>query len=153
MKQISTFPFNAAGFSFHYCKDHVRTLPKQTTREAIIHQTMSWQLELFSLPYLENNSLSFQETAPLKYLVLQASVFILYEIYLQIVYLSHYSFPWFFQKLTAKICTKKPTNWWSEVKWKLLSCIWLFATPWTVVHGILQARILEWVAFQLLISQ
>ena len=40
-------------------------------------------------------------------------------------------------------------------KWKwsqLLSCVWLFATPWTVTHqaslslGILQARILEWVA-------
>ena len=31
-------------------------------------------------------------------------------------------------------------------KWKLLSCVWLFATPWTL-HGILQARILEWVAF------
>ena len=34
----------------------------------------------------------------------------------------------------------------------LLSCIWLFATPWTVAHqaplpmGVLQARILEWVA-------
>ena len=34
----------------------------------------------------------------------------------------------------------------------LFSCVWLFATPWTVslsgssVHGILQARILEWVA-------
>ena len=35
------------------------------------------------------------------------------------------------------------TNW----KWKLLSCVRLSATPWTVVHGILQARILEWVAF------
>ena len=36
----------------------------------------------------------------------------------------------------------------SEVKWKLLSRFWLFATPWTCrVHGILQARILEWVAF------
>ena len=40
-----------------------------------------------------------------------------------------------------------------ERKWKcyLLSCIWLFATPWAVahrssVHRILQARILEWVA-------
>ena len=33
------------------------------------------------------------------------------------------------------------------MKWKSLSCVWLFATPWTVVHGILQARILEWVAF------
>ena len=39
-------------------------------------------------------------------------------------------------------------NW----KWKLLNYVWLLATPWTVVqyyivHGILQARILEWVAF------
>ena len=37
------------------------------------------------------------------------------------------------------------------MKCKLLSCVWLFATPWTIlpvssVHGILQARILEWVA-------
>ena len=31
-------------------------------------------------------------------------------------------------------------------KWKSLSHARLFATPWTVVHGILQARILEWVA-------
>ena len=31
-------------------------------------------------------------------------------------------------------------------KWKWLSRVWLFVTPWTV-HGILQARILEWVAF------
>ena len=31
-------------------------------------------------------------------------------------------------------------------KWELLSHVQLFATPWTV-HGILQARILEWVAF------
>ena len=29
-------------------------------------------------------------------------------------------------------------------KWKSLSCIWLFVTPWTV-HGIFQA--MEWVAF------
>ena len=35
------------------------------------------------------------------------------------------------------------THW----KWKLLSRVRLFATPWTVVHGILHARILEWVAF------
>ena len=27
-----------------------------------------------------------------------------------------------------------------------LSRVWLFVTPWTIVHGILQARILEWVA-------
>ena len=33
------------------------------------------------------------------------------------------------------------------VKWKSLSHVQLFATPWIVVHGILQARILEWVAF------
>ena len=39
-------------------------------------------------------------------------------------------------------------------KWKSLSRVQLFVTPWTVcdpmdytVHGILQARILEWVAF------
>ena len=31
-------------------------------------------------------------------------------------------------------------------KWKLLSRVQLFVTPWTVVHGIFQARILEWVA-------
>ena len=34
-------------------------------------------------------------------------------------------------------------------KWKLLSCVQLFETPWTV-HGILQARILEWEAYPLL---
>ena len=40
----------------------------------------------------------------------------------------------------------------SEVKWTPLSCVWFFATPWTVAHqaplsvGILPARILEWVA-------
>ena len=35
-------------------------------------------------------------------------------------------------------------------KWKSFSCVWLSATPWTIqctVHGNLQARILEWVAF------
>ena len=31
-------------------------------------------------------------------------------------------------------------------KWKLLSHVQLLLTPWTI-HGILQARILEWVAF------
>ena len=31
-------------------------------------------------------------------------------------------------------------------KWKSFSCVWLFASPWTIVHGILQTRILEWVA-------
>ena len=38
--------------------------------------------------------------------------------------------------------TTRPFKW----KWKLLSCVWLFATPWTV-HGIRQVRILAWVAF------
>ena len=33
-----------------------------------------------------------------------------------------------------------------EVKWKSLSCIRLFVTPW-IMHGILWAKILEWVAF------
>ena len=31
--------------------------------------------------------------------------------------------------------------------WNSLSRIRLYATPWTIVHGILQIRILEWVAF------
>ena len=40
----------------------------------------------------------------------------------------------------------------SSVCCAVLSCVWLFETPWTVAHqaplpmGILQARILEWVA-------
>ena len=33
------------------------------------------------------------------------------------------------------------------MKWKLFSHVQLFAIPWTIIHGILQARILEWVAF------
>ena len=37
-----------------------------------------------------------------------------------------------------------PLSTWSEVKWKLLGHVQLFAIP---VHGILQARILEWLAF------
>ena len=35
-----------------------------------------------------------------------------------------------------------------EVKWKSVSRVQIFATPWTIwTHGILHARILEWVAF------
>ena len=30
---------------------------------------------------------------------------------------------------------------------KVTHHVWLFATPWTANHGILQARILEWVAY------
>ena len=42
------------------------------------------------------------------------------------------------------ICIVPERKW----KWKSLSRVWLFATPWTyTVHGILQARILTWVAF------
>ena len=41
-----------------------------------------------------------------------------------------------------------------RLKWKvkLLSCVWLFATPWTVAYqappsmGFFQARVLEWIA-------
>ena len=36
-------------------------------------------------------------------------------------------------------------HFWITRKWKSLSCVQLFATPWTTVHGILQTRILEWV--------
>ena len=32
-------------------------------------------------------------------------------------------------------------------EWKSLSHVWLFVNPWTTQSGILQARILEWVAF------
>ena len=32
-------------------------------------------------------------------------------------------------------------------KWKLLSRVWLFVTPWTIPHGILQARILEFINY------
>ena len=35
----------------------------------------------------------------------------------------------------------------TEVKVTVLSLVRLFVTPWTVVHGILWVRILEWVAF------
>ena len=36
------------------------------------------------------------------------------------------------------------TKWSLKWKWRSLSCVRLFVTPWT---GILQARMLEWVAF------
>ena len=38
-------------------------------------------------------------------------------------------------------------EWKDQWKWKLLSHVQLFVIPWTVVLGILQARILEWAAF------
>ena len=47
------------------------------------------------------------------------------------------------------LCLGNPRNrgaW--KWKWKSFSPVWLFLTPWTnTVHGILQARILKWVAF------
>ena len=46
----------------------------------------------------------------------------------------------------VKIC--RYTLVYESVKWKSLSHVWLFVTPMGfTVHGILQARILEWVAF------
>ena len=50
----------------------------------------------------------------------------------------------------ACLASKSPgfLSW--EGKWsESLGCVWLFATPWTdyTFRGILQARILEWVAF------
>ena len=40
-----------------------------------------------------------------------------------------------------------PCHWGSEVKWKSLSCVRPFATPWIYSPWNSQARILEWVAF------
>ena len=39
---------------------------------------------------------------------------------------------------------KKVANF-GQIK-RSLNCVWLFVTPWSLVHGILQARIMEWVA-------
>ena len=49
--------------------------------------------------------------------------------------------------VTIQILTPWVWGWASEWKQKSLSCVLLFATPWIVVHRILQARILEWAAF------
>ena len=35
-------------------------------------------------------------------------------------------------------------TWKWKVKVKLLSHVWLLATPWTAAYGIFQARVLEW---------
>ena len=49
----------------------------------------------------------------------------------------------FLDKKKQDNSNKKPT----PTKWKSLNCVWLFVTPsCSSVHGILQARILEWVA-------
>ena len=54
------------------------------------------------------------------------------------------SIPKNWKKVSLPKMTSSLTKKW---KWKWLSRVRLFVTPWTVVHGILQARILEWVAF------
>ena len=48
----------------------------------------------------------------------------------------------------AKVETKERQTLWGCMCVTSLSHVWLFVTPWTVasVHGILQARILAWVA-------
>ena len=52
------------------------------------------------------------------------------------------------KKITQK-SMKIKRSFYGVVKWKLLSCVRLFVTPmdFHTVHGILKARILEWVAF------
>ena len=48
--------------------------------------------------------------------------------------------------LTSIFCSLYSINLLWKWKWKSLSPVWLFVTPWTV-NGILQARKLEWVVF------
>ena len=57
-----------------------------------------------------------------------------------------FSFP-FLRTKKIKRTVSRPEHSWSEVKWKSLSRVQLFATLWIIVHGILQSRILEWVVF------
>ena len=65
----------------------------------------------------------------------------------RIVYLWFFFFLLKTGHLVKSFCVRATPRPRGEVKWKLLSCVWLFATPWTTVCGILQARILECVAF------
>ena len=55
--------------------------------------------------------------------------------------------------IAGECFTSEPLEY-EKWKWKLISCVWLFVTPWTIcisfsppVQGILQVRILEWRAF------
>ena len=51
-----------------------------------------------------------------------------------------------FSSFSSCLCTEPPKI--LPEKWTWLSRVQLFATPWTIqVHGILQARMLEWAAF------
>ena len=61
--------------------------------------------------------------------------------------------PGIFQARTLEWVAISSSNAWKwKVKVKLLSRVWLLATPWTCslpgssAHGIFQARVLEWVA-------
>ena len=53
-----------------------------------------------------------------------------------------------FYSLRASLIAQLVKNLTGLSEWKSLSSVQLFATPWTIytVHGIVQARILEWVA-------
>ena len=55
------------------------------------------------------------------------------------------AFHWTLKQKPQLGCT--PNNMRTEVKWKSLSCVQLFATAWTTQSAILQVRMLEWVAF------
>ena len=88
-------------------------------------------LDLFSVSLflLQDNGVNI---LTISYWVKNTSKYIIYSIY-----------P--LSDVCVCVCEK-----WSEKK--MLSCVWLFATPWTVAYeaplsmGIFQARILEWVA-------
>ena len=53
-----------------------------------------------------------------------------------------------FYSLKASLIAQLVKNLTGLSEWKSLSCVQLFATPWTIytVHGTVQARILEWVS-------
>ena len=53
-----------------------------------------------------------------------------------------------FYSLRASLIAQLVKNLTGLSEWKSLSCVQLFATPWTIytVHGTVQARILEWVS-------
>lgn len=76
---------------------------------------------------------------------------------IEVIWKSHpSSVLWWVKSIVLVYCfTLRGLDSWYEqrqVKWSESrsvvsdSCVWLFATPWTV-HGILQARVLEWVGF------
>ena len=74
--------------------------------------------------------------------VITITVGIYEEVYWLQAGVSNYSHAHLFALLMMKLSTcdgngmihkvKKILAVWSEVKWKLLSCVWLFVTPWTI---------------------